>query len=400
MESSSSSSGDTNPFAVGSVAISAATAQLINIKSHVPVTLDLGDSTFGTWRTFFNIAFRKFGLVDHVDGSTDARLMIHDAEWTQIDTCIVSWLYATLSTDLLTAVLQPEDDAYTAWNAICNQFLDNAIQRTALVRQAFHALHQADMSVTKYCGQIKTMANKLRDVGSPLLDQELVIALLSGLNDKFAHCISTISAARPPMKFLQAQSFLLQEEAWIANRAQKVASTALLAATRSAGVSSNAPAARSTVPASSPSGSSASSSSGGNDRPNKRKKHSGRSGPSGAPSSGAPVASWVHPWTGVVQAWPIAQLPNNQATVGVLGSRPGAAPQQSLTAQHAPSGALPPALYQALTGLSLQPNPPSASDWIFDTSASTHMAGNSGMLSSTAPSSSRIIVGNGASLPV
>ncbi|KAF0933744.1 hypothetical protein E2562_019219 [Oryza meyeriana var. granulata] len=39
MAPSTVSSDDTNPFAVGSVAISAATAQLINIKSHVPVIL-------------------------------------------------------------------------------------------------------------------------------------------------------------------------------------------------------------------------------------------------------------------------------------------------------------------------------------------------------------------------
>jgi len=48
------SSFSANPFAAAAaVAISAATAQLINIKSHVPVTLDLGDSNFGTWRTFY-----------------------------------------------------------------------------------------------------------------------------------------------------------------------------------------------------------------------------------------------------------------------------------------------------------------------------------------------------------
>ncbi|CAN6193589.1 unnamed protein product [Urochloa humidicola] len=118
--SSISSDDDLNPFVVGSVAISAATAQLINIKSHVPLTLDLGDFNFSTWRTFFDITFRKFGLVDHINGTTDARLQIHDAEWTQIDTCIVSCLYSTLSPDLLNAMIQPNDDAYTAWTTICN----------------------------------------------------------------------------------------------------------------------------------------------------------------------------------------------------------------------------------------------------------------------------------------
>ena len=53
------------------------------------------------------------------------------------------------------------------------------------------------MTVTEYCGQIKALADTLRNVGSPLTDQELVINLLSGLNDKFANCIPTISASRP-----------------------------------------------------------------------------------------------------------------------------------------------------------------------------------------------------------
>lgn len=293
MASSSVSSDDVNPFTAGSMAISAATAQLIHIKSHVPVILDLGDSTFGTWRTFFTIAFRKFGLLDHIDGTTDAHLKLDDAEWTQIDTCIVSWLYATLSPDLLSAVIQLDDDAYTAWNAISSQFLDNVVQRTVQARQAFHALHQADMTITEYCGKIKVLADTLRDVGSPLTNQDLVVNLLSGLNNKFAHCVSTISAAWPPMTFLQARSFLLQEEVWIANRAQKAATTALLAASRSAGASSNAPAVGSSMPASAPPATGATGSNGGtggNGRPRKRKKQAGRAdGTSG--NSGAPMAS-------------------------------------------------------------------------------------------------------------
>ncbi|CAO2162620.1 unnamed protein product [Urochloa humidicola] len=129
MSASSKLSG-LNPFAAApAVAITTTTAQLINIKSHVPVTLDLGDSNFSTWRTFFLIAFRKFGVLDHVDGTRFSNLMLDDAEWTQIDTCIISWLYSTLSSDLLIAVIQPNDDAYAAWTAITDQFLDNAVHK-------------------------------------------------------------------------------------------------------------------------------------------------------------------------------------------------------------------------------------------------------------------------------
>ncbi|KAF8651260.1 hypothetical protein HU200_063510 [Digitaria exilis] len=364
---------DVNLFAPVLVAISAATAQLINIRSHIP-------------RTFFTNTFRKFGI------------------WTQIDSCIVSWLYTTLSADLLSAIIQPDDTAYNAWTSIGSQFLDNVVQRTVQALQTLHALHQGNMTVTEFCNKLKALADMLRDVGSPLTDQELVINLLSGLNEKFANCIPTISASRPPMTFLIARSFLLQEKVWSANRAQKAVNTALVAATRSTGSSTNAPATGS----GSSSTSSNTTSAGAPDRPRKRKKQYNRTGSSssgvpgaqvGAPR-GAPVASWVNPWTGVVQAWPLANFPTTQPTAGVLGTRPGAAPPQSLTAQHAPAGTLPPALYQALTGLSLQSSPPSTTDWVFDSGASSHMAQSSGMLSSISPSASRIIVGNGASLPV
>ena len=248
MSASSSSSGN-NPFAAAAaVAITAATAQLINIKSHVPVTLDLGDSNFGTWRTFFLIAFRKFGVLDHIDGTRFANLMLDDAEWTQIDTCIVSWLYTTLSSDLLSAVIQPADDAYTTLTAITDQFLDNVVYRTVQARQQFHGLHQGDMTITEYCGRLKVLTDTLRDVGAPVSDPDLVVSLLSGLNDKFANCVTTISAARPRMTFRQARSFLLQEGIWMNTRAQKAAATALLSSSRSTGASPATPAAGSATP--------------------------------------------------------------------------------------------------------------------------------------------------------
>ncbi|CAO2147581.1 unnamed protein product [Urochloa humidicola] len=377
MDSSSSSSRNTNPFAAEAVAISASVAQLINIKSHVPVTLDQADPSFTTWRTFFHIALRKFGLMDHIDGTVDSSLKFDDPEWLQIDSCVVSWLYATLSPELLAAVIQPNDDAYTAWKSITALFLDNVIQRATQARQRLHALSQGDLSVGDYCGKIKHYADILRDVGSPLTDQELVITLLGGISDKLAHCAPTISAARPPMRFNDARSFLQQEEAWITDRANKVVSTALLAARSTTSTTTGNTATTPSAPTSQNTG---------GDRPRKRKKQAARhgnnnnTGSSSSPASrGGNTASWVNPWTGVVQAWPLAQLPNlpnGSSSAGVLGARPGAAPPQSLTAQHCPPVTIPPALYQALTGLTLQSTPPSANDWTFDTGASAHMAGD------------------------
>jgi hypothetical protein len=73
---------------------------MLNIHSHVTVVLSTDEGNFRQWRSFFEVTLKKFGLLDHIDGSVDAAAMIDDAEWLQVDACIVSWLYATISKEI------------------------------------------------------------------------------------------------------------------------------------------------------------------------------------------------------------------------------------------------------------------------------------------------------------
>ena len=66
--------------------------------------------------------------------------MIDDPEWLQVDSCIVSWLYSTVSKDIWSDVYKPRSNAYTAWTAITGQFLDNSLQRAIYAQQEFHSL--------------------------------------------------------------------------------------------------------------------------------------------------------------------------------------------------------------------------------------------------------------------
>jgi hypothetical protein len=53
----------------------------VNIRTHVPITLDLVDSNFSSWCAFFNATFRKLDISDHINGTVDAAMMFHNAEW-------------------------------------------------------------------------------------------------------------------------------------------------------------------------------------------------------------------------------------------------------------------------------------------------------------------------------
>ena len=95
-------------------------------------------ANFRQWRTFFDLTFKKFTLMSHIDGSLDAILMRHDPEWLQINACILLWLYSTVAKPIMDHVYKPQANAYDVWTSITNLFLDNSLHRAVLAQQEFH----------------------------------------------------------------------------------------------------------------------------------------------------------------------------------------------------------------------------------------------------------------------
>ncbi|XP_062208904.1 uncharacterized protein LOC133910571 [Phragmites australis] len=300
--SNSSASSLSNPFVVPEpTPLAAAAVQLVNIRAHVPVILEHDDANYNTWSTFFEMALRKFGLLDHVDGTVDARLRLHDADWTQIDYAIVSWLYTSVSKGVMDAVVHPHPTAFSLWTAIRGLFRDNAMQRAVYALQEFHSLYQGEMSVNAYCTRLKTLSDTLHDVGHPITDQALVINALRGLNSKFSHAIGVLTSKLPPPTFLYTRSYLMQEETRMEHTAKMEATTALLA-TGSSSATSTGSATKPQSPA--PPTFSLSKAN------NKKKRKQSSTGstiksttPTLAPGAGAHATPWgtaYNPWTGVV----------------------------------------------------------------------------------------------------
>ncbi|CAO1948336.1 unnamed protein product [Urochloa humidicola] len=96
--------------------ISLAQIQTVNVRAHVPIVLDLENTSYSQWRRFFDTFFGKFGLRDHVDATATPRFS--ENEWATIDECIVNWIYTTLSADLLDTVMEPNDTALAVWTAV------------------------------------------------------------------------------------------------------------------------------------------------------------------------------------------------------------------------------------------------------------------------------------------
>ena len=102
----------------------------------------------------------------------------------------------------------------------------------------FRGLVQGDLSITAYCHRLKALSDALRDVGTPVSDQALVLNSLRGPNPRFADITTIVTMQNPLPTFAQTRSLLTLRETQLAHTIQTGAQTALFG-THGAGSSSN-----------------------------------------------------------------------------------------------------------------------------------------------------------------
>lgn len=195
---SSASSDDLSDVAPPQPA-SAAVLQTVNIRSHVPVLLDLHDANYSQWRCLIDSVLGKFGLDDHVRYPTP--MIQRTAEWRQIDSCLVNWIYTTISKPVFDLVHKPRITTFSLWSDVEGHFRDNELERAVLLEAEFHSVQLGNLSIQDYCTKLKRLADQLREVGHPVSEPSQVLNLLRGLSPRYRHVKPVIKSKSPPHTF-------------------------------------------------------------------------------------------------------------------------------------------------------------------------------------------------------
>ncbi|XP_066385539.1 uncharacterized protein [Miscanthus floridulus] len=162
--------------------------QTVNIKSHVPIVLQLTEPNYVEWRTFFDSFIGKFGLSNHLS-SLPTVAQRRDPAWLVLEQCILSWIYNSVAKEVLTIVRVPKPTAYIIWTAIEDQFRDNELHRAMYLEAEYRNLVQGDMDIAQYTGHLKQLNDALHDVGQPVGEMSQLLNLLHGLNSKYWHAV-------------------------------------------------------------------------------------------------------------------------------------------------------------------------------------------------------------------
>ncbi|KAJ9551935.1 hypothetical protein OSB04_015980 [Centaurea solstitialis] len=354
-----------------------------NIKSYVPLILDLDRMNYDAWRELFTTHCEAYDTIEHIDNSYDAPTpKPTDPDWKKVDSVVKGWIYSTLSQNLLNMILKKET----------------------------------------YARQIKAIADLLENLDPTAVvpDKNLVIYTINGLNSRYANVASIIRHRVPFPSFDDTRSILLSEEQ-------------LMLLNRSPSYPAHVD------HSSSPSLLHASSDNRRQERRHDRRPPQNRNSrrPSGnnnhsGPTSQTQQYGWVFiPPPGPPQlTWSPSPRPNNtngqwavpyprQSAPGLLGpypQRPLAPPAQAhfsastpATGQPSQSTVTPPwtwfgseqqptALPQLFSTMSLQ----DTGEWVMDTGATDHVHENQGILHSLHDTNicHNILVGDGSKIPV
>jgi len=148
-----------------------------------------------------------------------------------MDCVVKSWILGTLADDLAEAISSQGSTARDAWLAVESQFLENKEARAIQLETRFRNFVQGDLSISEYCRRLKKMADDLGALGEVITDRTLVLNVIRGLNDNFAHVGALLRRGRPFLSFPEARDDLILEELTLANR-QSSPAAALDASTR------------------------------------------------------------------------------------------------------------------------------------------------------------------------
>ena len=134
-----------------------------NIKTLIPITLEMENVQYATWAELFKIHAKSHKVIHHIIPSAPGTVpsTTEDRDlWETLDATVLQWIYATISQDLLQTILELDTTAMEAWNRLRDLFQDNKHSRAVTLEYDFtHAATENFPNISAYCQHLKSLSD-------------------------------------------------------------------------------------------------------------------------------------------------------------------------------------------------------------------------------------------------
>ncbi|KAL9265462.1 Retrovirus-related Pol polyprotein from transposon RE1-like protein, partial [Drosera capensis] len=193
------------------------------VKSVVTITLSVVED-YLVCRAQMKLFLMSYGFIGFVDGSVASPpmhlLQASSApvlnpnyfQWQRIDQMVRSWIFATLSRDILMKVLNLKL-AREFWDRLHHRFMSICMARSMELKRKLTSLRKASSdSMKKYLRDIKILADSLAAINSPVSNDDLIEHTLMGLGTEYESLIAVVMYAPIAPSFDDIRSKLFLHE--------------------------------------------------------------------------------------------------------------------------------------------------------------------------------------------
>nr|GEY99129.1 hybrid signal transduction histidine kinase M [Tanacetum cinerariifolium] len=193
---------------------------ITNIKTYIPLTLDIDELNYDSWSEIFTLHCKSFGVLQFLEGTSSSPNQTNE-EWGKLDSLIKLWIFETISKPLLQRALKKNKSASEVWKMLKDVFYDNKSARAMQLDNDLRNIELENLTITEYFHKINCLADLLDNIGAPVDEIFFVTYAINRLGDKYEQVARIIRHRDPPPTFAQTQSMLLLEESRLARKSNR-----------------------------------------------------------------------------------------------------------------------------------------------------------------------------------
>ncbi|CAH9112741.1 unnamed protein product [Cuscuta europaea] len=132
--------------------------------------------------------------------------------WLRIDQTIRSWLFATLSRDILIDVRDLKH-SFEIWERLESRFMSASLARSMELQRLFSQIKKKpEQSMDAYLCEIKILADDLATINCPVSPRDLLKTTIMGLGREYESLVTTVSLFSHNFPFEALRNHLLELE--------------------------------------------------------------------------------------------------------------------------------------------------------------------------------------------
>ncbi|XP_023747004.1 uncharacterized protein LOC111895134 [Lactuca sativa] len=193
---------------------------ITNIKTYVPLILDLPTRNYEPWSTLFKAHCIAYGVLDYIDDTYDPPNQAPtNTEWLELDSMVTLWLFGSISQNLITSAHSKQANAIQIWLNIHSIFHDDQEATAIQYETELRNIQMGELNVHAYCDKVKKLADLLEGIGEKVKHRNLIPYALNGLSPKFESVANILRHRKPIPPFSEMRTTLSVEETRLASSA-------------------------------------------------------------------------------------------------------------------------------------------------------------------------------------